>query len=137
VELCLAAVVTLAAIEHLVDVHSLIAALVFVEAFVTLFNLRRLRVISAVTHLSDGVVLLAAVTTNKVQVGPNLPIDLFPADPEGFSNEGNKLFKIPVPVDYVLRPHLTVSVNTLEAISARQNLPLFLREELRAVGTLM
>jgi len=91
--------------------------------------------VPAVAHLRDWVVLLTAVAADEVQVGPNLPVDLLPADSEGFSHVSDKLLQIPVPVNHVFGAHLAVGIDRLLAVVAGENLPLLLRKKFVAVGT--
>ena len=84
--------------------------------------------ISAVTHLCYWVVLLASITSDQIQIRPDLPVNFFPADSVGFSYKSYELLKVPVSIDHMLSAHLTICVDTLESFSACQNLSLFFRE---------
>ena len=53
---------------------------------------------------------------------------------DGFSVKG-ELFKIPISVNHMFCPHLTVSVDTLKTISACKDFPLFFCEEFIAIST--
>ena len=79
--------------------------------FATSFNLWWLGVKPTITHLCNWVVLLTTVTLDEVEVGPDFPVDLLPANSESFTDKSYELLKVPVPIDDMLGSHLTVSVN--------------------------
>lgn len=129
VQLRLTATIALAPVEHLVDVRGLRTALVLVEACraadaASSLHFGRLRVVTTVAHLGNGVVLLTTVAPDQVEVGPDLPVDFLPADAECLPDEGYELLKVPVPVDDVFSAHLSVSVDALLAVSACEDLAL-------------
>ena len=115
-ELGLTATVPLAAIQNFIDVLRLATTLVFVEAGATThttsnFNFGGLWMKTTVAHLCNRVVLLATVTLDEVQVGPNLPVDLLPANPESLTDESHEFLKVPVAIDDMLSTHLAVSID--------------------------
>ena len=81
-QLGLTAVFAFLAIKHLINVDCLSAAAVFIgalEGSVQIhLDLGRDFVVSAVAHFGYGIVLLAPVALQQVQVRPDLPVDLFP-----------------------------------------------------------
>jgi len=81
---------------------------------------------ATVTHFSDWVVVLAAIATDQIEVGPDFPIYFLPRDAVGLSDEGYELLKVPVAVNDVLSPHLAVRINQLAASPAAEHLSLFL-----------
>lgn len=91
----------------------------------------------ASAHFCDGVELLASVALDQVEVGPDLPVDLFPGDAVSLTDEGHEFFQIPVAVNHVLCPHLAVAVYEVRTLATGQNLSLLLREELVAVSALV
>lgn len=129
VELGLTPVIALAAVQHFINVHRLAAALVLIHVFLARLDARRLRVVATVAHLSDWIVLLAPVASDQNEVRPHLPVNFLPADAEGLPHKSDELLKVPIPVDYVLCPHLTVSVNALESVPAREDFALLLGEQ--------
>ena len=92
---------------------------------------------SALSHLCDRVVLNATVTLDEVQVRPDLPVDFFPGNSIGLSDEGHKFLKVPILVNHVLSPHLAVRVNEASAFSAAENFSLLFRKQLVTVSTLV
>lgn len=115
-ELGLTATITLAAIQYFVDVLRLATALVFVEAgtathTTTNFYFRGLWMKTTVAHLCDRIVLLATVTLNEVQVGPNFPVDFLPANSKCFTDERHEFLKVPIAVNNMLSAHLAVSID--------------------------
>ena len=66
---------------------------------------------TAIIHLCDRVVLLTAVTPDQVQVRPDLPVDLLPANPESLTDESHEFLKVPVAIDDMLSTHLAVSID--------------------------
>ena len=123
-QLGLTAINSLASVKNLVDISSLSTALVLIEA--TRLDLGGLRMVPAVTHLSDRIVFLAAIASDEVEIGPDLPVDFFPTNSEGFTDESNELLQVPVPINHVLGAHLSVSINGLLTVGARQYFPLLL-----------
>ena len=81
---------------------------------------------ATVTHFSDWVVVLTAIATDQIEVGPDFPIYFLPRDAIGFSNEGYELLKVPVAVNDVLSPHLAVRINQLATSPAAEHLALLL-----------
>ena len=72
-----------------------------------------------------------------MEVGPYLPIDLFPGDAIGFSDVSYEFLKIPCFVNNMLCSHLAIGVNKRCTFPAAQYLSLFLREKLVTIGTLV
>jgi len=91
----------------------------------------------AVAHFRDVVVYIASVTPEDVEVTPDLPVDLSPRDPVGFSDEGHELLQVPRPVDDVLGSDLSVSVDVGLGLAAVEDLALTHREQLVAVRALV
>lgn len=140
VELRLAAMVTLLTVKHLVDADGFFAALVLIlgaEGVCGHLGLGRMLVVATETHLSYRVKLHATFTFDEVEVGPDLPVDLFPGDAVGLSHERDKFLQVPILVDDVLCSHLAVMVDEACAFSTAQHLPLLFREQLVAVGALI
>lgn len=130
------------AIKNFVNIRSFAATFKLIHAWSTTETPASLyswwfRVVSTITHLSNWVIFLAPVTSNQIEVGPDLPIDFFPADPVGFSYKSYELLKIPIPVNNVFRSHLTVRINTLESVTTSKNFSLLFSEKLGTVCTFM
>ena len=131
VELCLAAVFALLALQDLINADALIAARVLILGPIRVrrhLDLRRLLMEPTEAHLCDRIVLHATVTFDEVEVGPYLPVDFFPRDAVGFSHESHKLLQVPVLVDHVLGTALSVVVNKASSLAAGEYLALLLGE---------
>ena len=126
VQLGLTTSVTLAAVKHTINVRCFTAALVFIKANSFRFGL--LRMLTTVSHFGDWIEFLAASAFDNSEVGPDLPVNFFPADSVGFPNKSNELFEVPVSVDNVFGTHLAVSINTELATSASEHLVLLFRK---------
>lgn len=140
VQLGLTATYSFASVKNLVDIRGFPTALILVDSSsssAACFDLWWFRVVPAVTHLGNGIVLLTTVAADKVEVGPDLPVDFLPADSESFSDKSNELLKVPIPVDDVLGAHLSVSIDALLTVGASQYLSLLLGKEFVAVSTLV
>jgi hypothetical protein len=94
-------------------------------------------VLLADAHLCDRVKLLAAITLDQMEIGPDLPVDFFPRDTIGFTDKSYEFFQIPVSVDDVLCPHLAVAVYEVRALATCEYLALLLGKQLVAVGALV
>ncbi len=92
---------------------------------------------ATITHLSYWVVLLTTVASDKIEVGPDLPVNFFPADSVGFPHKSYKLLKVPIPVNYMFCSHLTVCIDTLQSVSASENFSLLFSEKFGTVCTFM
>ncbi len=92
---------------------------------------------ATITHLSNWVILLTPVASDKIEIGPYLPINFFPADPVGFSDESYELLKVPVPINHMFCSHLTIGINALQTVSASQDLSLLFSEKFGTVCTFM
>ena len=128
VELGLTSTFSLGSVEHLVDVHALSTAFVFVSANCAQPHLGSggLRMEATVTHLCDRVVVLTAIAPNKIKVGPDFPVNFFPRYTVSLSYEGYELLQIPVAVNDVLSPHLAICINQLVPCPAAEYLALLL-----------
>ena len=93
--------------------------------------------VPTVTHLSDWVVVLASFALDQMEIRPDLPVDLFPADAVGFPHERHELLQVPIPINQVLCSHFAVCVDETGATFARKHFALLFREQLVAVCTLM
>ena len=82
--------------------------------------------VSAKTHFGDRKVFHTTVTFYKVQVGPDLPVDFLPGDAVGLSYESNELLKVPILVDNVLGPYLSIMINYTGSFAATKDLALLL-----------
>jgi len=128
VELGLTSTFPLGPVEHLVDVHALSTAFVFVSANCAQphFSSGGLRMEATVTHLCDRVVVLTAIAPNKIKVRPDFPVNFFPRYTVSLSYEGYELLQIPVAVNDVLSPHLAICINQLVPCPAAEYLALLL-----------
>lgn len=128
VELGLTSTFPLGPVEHLVDVHALSTAFVFVSANCAQphFGSGGLRMKATVTHLCDRVVVLTAIAPNKIKVGPDFPVNFFPRYTVSLSYEGYELLQVPVAVNDVLSPHLAICINQLVPCPAAEYLALLL-----------
>ena len=88
-------------------------------------------------HLRDRIELHATFALDQVQVGPNLPIDLFPGNTVGFSDKSYEFLKIPVFINYMLCSHLAVRIDKTGTFTAREYLALFLGEEFITICALV
>jgi hypothetical protein len=70
-----------------------------------------------------------------VEVGPNLPIDLFPRNPVSFSDKGDEFFEIPFSVNGMLCLKPSLSIDECSAFRACQKLSLTPCEKTQAVTT--
>jgi len=93
--------------------------------------------VATITHLSNWIIFLTPITSDQIEIGPDLPIDFFPADSVGFSYKSYELLKVPITVNNVFRSHLTISVNTLESFTASKYLSLFFSKKFGTVCTFM
>ena len=81
-KLCLAATIAFCSVQYLIDVNLVVAARIFIrrsERPVKVhLDFRCDRMVPTVSHLCNRVVFMASITLDEVQVGPDLPVDLFP-----------------------------------------------------------
>ena len=136
-ELGLAAMIAFVPIEHLVDTGCFFAARIFVLGAKRLgshLDLGRRLVVATLAHLGNGIELCATVTFDQVQVGPHLPVDLFPGYAISFSDKCYELLKIPILIDHMLGSHLAVSVHEIRTFETWQYFTLLFREKLIAVS---
>ena len=81
-ELSLATTIAFGSIKYLVYVNLVIAARILIRGskwpVKVHLDFGCDRVISTVPHLRNWVVLMTSVALDKVQIGPDLPVDLFP-----------------------------------------------------------
>lgn len=141
VQLRLTALFSLGAIQNLVDVWSLATTRIFVirakGSYQIHLDFWRSCVVATVSHFSDRIELLTSVAFQQMKIWPNLPVDFFPWNTIGFSNEGYELLKVPVSVHHVLGSHLSIGVYKRSALTAWKDLALLLGEQLGAVGALV
>ena len=93
-QLGLTSIVTFLAVEKLIYTDGFLTARILVlraKRRRRHLDLCRLLMEATVAHFSYWIVLCAPLTLNEVQVGPDLPIDLFPTDSVGFTDEGDEL----------------------------------------------
>ena len=140
-ELCLTSSVSFDTIKDLVDINLLVTAAVVVHRTKWSRGIHldfgACIMVAAETHLCNWIVLLASATLKKLQVWPDLPIDLFPRNSISFSDKGYKFFQIPVFIDHMTCPHLTVRINKVGSFSAGKDFALLFSEELVAVCALV
>ena len=139
-KLSLTATIPFASVKNFINVRSFTTAFVFIKSWRTTnaspcFNSRLFRMKATITHLSYWIIFLAPIASDKIKVRPNFPVNFLPAISKCFPNISYELFKIPISVNHMFCPHLTVSVDTLKTISACKDFPLFFCEEFIAIST--
>ena len=67
--------------------------------------------ILAIAHLSQLKILLALAALENVEIRPDLPIYLLPRYPIALPHMSNEFLKVPLPVNHVFCPLLSMSIN--------------------------
>ena len=73
---------------------------------------------TTIAHLRNRIEFHATLALDQVQIGPDLPIDLFPTNSVSFTHECDKLFQVPILIDHMLGSHLAIAVDKAGTLAA-------------------
>lgn len=124
-------------LHNLKDSLCLSTAWVFVSLPPISLYFKSLRVVSAISHLCQLEALLAAFAIKTVKIWPDLPIDLLPWNSIGLSNKCDEFLQVPLSINHMLCPQLTMVVNDWLSFAATHYLPLFFGEQSHAISALV
>lgn len=107
------------------------------RTLIRILSFYRFIMILAIAHLSQLKILLALAALENVEIRPDLPIYLLPRYPIALPHMSNEFLKVPLPVNHVFCPLLSMSINKYFPFRTAEKRPLLFSEKFQTISALV